>query len=558
ALVAKKTIPTILGQFKAGAKSASIGGGVGYIYDVSNKVLYSEEDYLKPGIGTLLGAGVPIAGTAGKLSKASREAAKSGKLLEAIEEARTAINPLKSDIRRIEIKKGKEVDSVVNFILQEEIIPEVNLNKLDTKRAVDTLQGRKTNVDAKLSSVLDDVEKKNNLIEIREKAAKEITEQENNAEILNKKLEDLDTLMNQEIARNGVMITDKKLHELKSGMWSIGYDINRQTKSPVAKKIGRIMKEQIELNNSDFNVKRMNELSGKYAESIALLEGVHGNVLQGGKLGNWFSRAMGGAIMNNVIGRVPVLGKFAVFLGNYAGNKYSQFVNDPIRIMTQAIKKAKKAGLGKESEATIKLFEESLKRKDANWFNNKIRKIFDPEQKYFPEPKGTIIYAPDKYQNLPNKGSKLYTQDEAIELLNKQIIAETDPSRLLTEKAGASRKEAIAMPERTQSRIDKEEIAKIQEQIKRAKTPAEKDLLLSSVGSVYGIEVEKDEEGNITGFRFNPEKALIGMGLGVGALKGGKAIAKSAKGLNKADDLVKEAKIKGIAPEIKTSGKKFE
>jgi hypothetical protein len=248
--LAKSAIPTALGQFKSGAKATAVGGTVGYGYDVSNK-LQEDELSLAPGFGTLLGAGIPIAGKVGEyFGKEQKLLRQSKKLNEIIEDYRSAVNPLKSDIKKIEIKSGRELDDMFRFMAEEEIVPKKDSNgRLDTKESVDMLKERKSDVDILLSGSLDDTQQINDVNQIREQAKKEIAKFEKNAEILQKKQEDIDNLIDAEIQRYGrTNLTDKELHDVKNGMWSVGYDVNRATKSPSARKIGNIIKDLIEDN----------------------------------------------------------------------------------------------------------------------------------------------------------------------------------------------------------------------------------------------------------------------------------------------------------------------
>lgn len=395
-ILTKQTIPTILGQFKVGLKSAIGGGVVGYGFDVSNNLQQDDMD-LTPGFATILGAGIPLVGKVGQVfSKEQKLLRKEGKIGEIIDSYRQAVNPLKSDIRKIEVKGGKDLDDILRFMAEEEVLPRKDTaNRLDTKIEAEKLVEKKSNIDTLLAESLDDTQQINDLNQIRIRAKKEISQFENNAEILKNKEQDIDNLIDSEIERYGRSnLTDRELHDVKNGMWSVGFDMNRTTKSPSAKKIGNIMKNIIQDNNaSNFNVQEMNNLSSQYRGAIDLLESVHGNVVQGGKLGGFFYRMLIGFGLEKVLGGIPGLKGVSFFLGQFIGKHYNDFINDPERIINSALKEAKKIKLDKRSEKILNIFSEGLKNKRIEDWNGIMdtKLLPAPSAMIMPEKTGSTI-----------------------------------------------------------------------------------------------------------------------------------------------------------------------
>lgn len=302
---------------------------------------------------------------------------------EIVQDYRSAINPQKSDIRKIETKGGKSVDDTLQFLLEEEVIPtKTSDNRISVIDEADRLRDKKKHVDTMLASRLDDQQPKHDLSQIAANAKQAIRSEKGSALDIKRKEENVDRIIEAERERFGTgVLTDKQLHEFKNGMWSMGYDVNNPTMSPVARRMGWNAKTMIEDANPDLTIREMNNLSGKYANATDLLESIHGNVVKGGKVGGWFSRIIGGIVLEKALGKIPGIGNVAAFFGNIIGGKYNDFVNDPERIARVAIQQAKKAKLDPESMQVLKRFAENAVK-------------FKKEPLMLPAPKHTQPYTP--------------------------------------------------------------------------------------------------------------------------------------------------------------------
>ncbi len=354
---------------------------------------------------------------------------------------------LQSDFKKVEVKARKEMDDILTLYAEDSVVPEIVNGRLFTLKEAERLAQTKKQLDETLVKSLDNFARKNNLDDIATKVKTEISLSNEPAIIKQKMAEDVDTLLNAE--KNGLgrnQITDKELHDIKNHMWGVGYDINRQTMSPTARKIGRVAKELIEKNNPNQDIKVLNELSGKYNVAINLLKDMHGRSA-GGNVRSWLSRFMGGWIAQNVLQKVPVLGKVSFLMGEFIAKHYDEFLNDPERIIKESLKAAKKANIDNEAKKILEKFESEIQSKAP----------FTPAGL------------------LPEKAS---TQKSVIELPGAGILEGQAKLREL----GKNRVENLA-------------------------------------GVFAGFEEKKDENGKVIGYKFNPEKAALGLGLVVGLKK---------------------------------------
>ena len=341
----------------------------------------------------MIGTAIPLTGgflrvgriVFDKTAKAHRRA---GALSEAVEGYRRAVNPLKHDIQRIEVKGGKDLDDTLQFMAEEKVVPKQDRHgRMVTLEEADLLQDKKDVIDTRLAESLDDVEQKNDLNLLREKAKNEL--RASNLPDLDKRLEDVDALIDGELSRRGgrSMITDRELHNVKNVFWSTGYDFNRATRSPTAKKLGFLAKSLIHDNNPDVNIRAVNELSGQFADAIALLKGIHGNVVKGGKLGGWFNSLLFGFIFDRVLNQIPILKALAIPFGHFVGKYYNQFLTDPERIVRLALKKMRQSGVEPRANNILKEFEAALWKRETD-------KKFLPAPRTNHPPETSIIRLP--------------------------------------------------------------------------------------------------------------------------------------------------------------------
>lgn len=369
-----KAIPILKGAVTQGLK---VGGTSGGIIGAAQAV-EEEQEPIDVATSTALGATFGAVGAAA-LSGIGQQITKAitkPSISEIVHTYRNALNVHKSDIRRIEIVGKKEMDDSLQFLLEEGIIPIKIEGKIDVKSGIKTLIERKKEVDIMLESALDDTLKRNDLSLISKMVKNSLQKTVKNASDLDDMLENVDGLIGKEIKRNGRFVTDKTLHRIKNGMWDIGFDTNNRTKSPVGRKIGNAAKETIQNNTSDINVKQMNQLSATYKGGIDLLEGVHGNVVKGGRVGNWFNQVIGGFVFDRVLGSIPGIKAIALPLGAFIGKNYNAFINDPERIVKEALKELRKTKLTPRSEKILDEFEKNIPILKGKQFLDEMRSKF--------------------------------------------------------------------------------------------------------------------------------------------------------------------------------------
>ena len=381
-----ETIPQAIGEGAIGAAAATV-------------------------LGLPLAAGAPVLGRV--LFKEAKEARRAGFLSEALEDTRNVLNPSKSQVNDVEIKMGKDFDDTLELLLEEKFVPDEKAGRIYTINEADRLATKKTVIDKTVAENLDNVEQKNSLLSILEKTEKEIDDGPDVALIKNLKKEDARTLFDSEIEDLGrEKVTDFELHDLKNKLYKVGYDENRKTLSPVARKIARILKETIQDNTPDVNVKGLNELSGKYADAIALLKSSNNNLIKGGRVGGWFYRLLVGQIIENLLGRIPGISRASFFLGQWIGKNYSEFLNDPIRVMNQAIKKSKKAKLEPQYQKIMDEFENK-------WFE----RLAQTKYKLLPEGKEGL----KEISQPPSEVISVFPKDSNVEYTGRKTVIRGTP-----------------------------------------------------------------------------------------------------------------------------------
>lgn len=370
-----KAIPILKGAVMQGLKVGGASGGIIGAAQAIEEGQAPTDIASSAAIGATFGAAgaAVLSGIGQQIIKAVTRPS----LSEITHTYRNALNVHKPDIRRIETVGKKELDDSLQFLLEEEIIPtKTKAGTIDVKSGIKILIDRKKEVDQLLESALDNSLKRNDLSFVKGVVENSLRKTVKNASELDDMLKNVDTLIEKEIERNGRFVTDKTLHKIKNGMWSIGFDTNNRTKSPVGRRIGFAAKEMIQNNTSDVDIKQMNQLSATYKNGIDLLEGVHGNVVKGGRVGNWFNQVIGGFVFDRVLGSIPGVKTVALPLGAYIGKHYNEFINDPERIAKEALKELRKIKLTPRSEKILDDFEKNIPILKGKQFLDEMRSKF--------------------------------------------------------------------------------------------------------------------------------------------------------------------------------------
>ncbi|HOH62110.1 MAG TPA: hypothetical protein PK698_06545 [Bacilli bacterium] len=295
-IVSKSTIPTVAGQFKAGSKAIAGGGALGYGCDVSNKLQMEEEKPFKPGIGTAIGAGIPTLGLASKFSKGSKvDKIVSGRLKELDKLSNTKIGLKKA----VSNAKKKGID-VIDIISKSDLLD----------GAVDNTGTVSTKVEGgAVSQVMDqirpyeDAVKRNleiegntiNIQNIKDKLIEAINNSSlkagNKSTALSAIKKELSGLMLDAGETGDVPIS--LIHDSKIDKYStINYD-NPQS-SKIDKIIAEAYKKIVEDNTTVIPVKKINQELSKFYTIKKFLEKLDGSKVEGGRLGKYFARTIGG------------------------------------------------------------------------------------------------------------------------------------------------------------------------------------------------------------------------------------------------------------------------
>jgi predicted transcriptional regulator len=269
-------------------------------------------------------------------------------------------------------------------------------------------------------------------------------------------------------AENNILLTE--LHQAKKNTYEIIKDFATPAGYKTYQKVlGEGLKEVIE-QTSKTNVKPLNQELSKFYKDIELLELLSGKKVEGGRLSKYFAQIAGNIVGGAVGGTVG--GGFGMAAGTIAGGEVARKIRG--RQLTKAF--GKDIGTRLEKSPILKKAEEKLK-------------LFQPKQ-------------------IKNVASIQKANPQSKSLGSRNTMYSTPSTKINI---------SINKPYNKKSILPS---GKINKNIKSS----EQQKMFGFAGGAFGIEFEKDENGNITGLKYNPEKALIGMGLTAGAIKGRKGM----------------------------------
>lgn len=265
---------------------------------------------------------------------------------------RDILRPTASEVKKIEVRRGGDINDYYNLAAEEGLKINKIGNKLDTSEAMETLKPKIQEIHSKLEDYLSsDTSKKFDLKSIASKAKSELNNTIKNASDLEFAKSEVDAQIKAEIKRHGLKVDAQTLNRIKQGLWSKSFnqlDIKSSESAKIANKMGHIAKETIENAFPDKNIKELNALSGKYQSLVTLLGNAHERVIEGGRLGNYFANTIG-AVAGHGLG-IPVVGEVG---GAVLGGKISEAINDPLIASTIAASKAARSGIKGESFAKV-------------------------------------------------------------------------------------------------------------------------------------------------------------------------------------------------------------
>lgn len=255
--------------------------------------------------------------------------------------------PSSTDIQKIEIGKGKDINDYYKIAALEKLPIQSNGKTIDTTEAINTLQPKIDNFEGQLNETLKlndtlmgDKANRFDLNDIAAKAKENATERISNAKELADSHKQIDDYINAEILRYGTpVVNGETLNRIKQGMWSVGYKQMNPTAQSDARIIGNVIKGNIEESYKNADVKGLNQKIGDYVTLRNLLEKSHGKTIPK-NIPNGVARIVG-SIAGHTLGKIPVAGPL---IGSAIGSHYADYVNSPERLSAQAINKVKLPG----------------------------------------------------------------------------------------------------------------------------------------------------------------------------------------------------------------------
>lgn len=303
-LITRKTIPTALGQFKAGVKPITAGAGVGYGYDVATGLQTGEEKPFTPGIGTAIGVSVPFLGLAGSKAKG---------LVDKTERNVKNIQKVEEEIANIERNYAKTRPLVDKNVAARKLVAQsdVLVGAVDNTGTISTkLKGGA--IDRFKSETIDGLEGivRKGLQQEGISISPDVIKLQLEKSIKNSKLEGAELKralskiedevegLRLKVDRNG-NIPLENLQDAK--IFTTGnIDYTKPTSKLESKAFANAYKTLIE-DNSKLNIKQVNSELKKYYDALDLLESLDGKKVKGGKLGTYAAR-VGGQIAGSAVG----------------------------------------------------------------------------------------------------------------------------------------------------------------------------------------------------------------------------------------------------------------
>ena len=266
-------------------------------------------------------------------------------------EYRKIINPTAAELKKFEIKKGKDVDVLVKRIAEEApSISKTPEGGIDTFEATEKMREKGGQMHNQMRPILQtNPNPQFDLNKLRREMFTKLDGEIKSASDLEKMKDNVDKLIDPEIKRFGTnLLNGEQFDQVKSGLWSKKFDIGNPTEKRVAGTMGHNAKTQIEKAYPNFPIAELNKTQGEYFSAADLLEGAYGKKIKGTFSSNLLGGATG-AIAGSAVAAAasPLLGAGGAVAGGYIGAKVAGRINDWMRSperLTEGFQ-VKKAGL---------------------------------------------------------------------------------------------------------------------------------------------------------------------------------------------------------------------
>ena len=283
---------------------------------------------------------------------------------------RSIVNPSKGVLQNVEIKNGGDINQAFQRMADEGItIGKTPEGKLDTTGATAQMRAVGSGIHQEMAPILESQPQKQfNLQDLGKQVKDGFGTTVKNASELKTRQAEVDSFINDEIARHGNMVDGKTLDYIKSGMWGQGYDALRPTAKATARLIGNVFKTTLEDTYKGLPIKEFNNLQSQHFQAADILDKSHGNAIKGSTMGKAAAK-IGGAVVGGIAGAVtaPFTGPFASgaavatgAAGMEAAGRISDYMSDPWRQTSQLSSKLKALQTPSESAQILEKGRASL------------------------------------------------------------------------------------------------------------------------------------------------------------------------------------------------------
>jgi hypothetical protein len=324
---------------KAGLGAKALAGAAqGAIYSPNEDIVGIPQRATQAVVGGALGPATDLISRpvgrflATNTEKASRAVGKASRLY------REVLRPLQSEVRKIEIGYKKDINDYYKLAAKEGLIIEPDVDgTISTEAARGQLSVKVGALNKQLEDILaTDATKRFDLDEIAKKAKIAIGEKFKSAIERKDARKKIDQIIGAEKSdAKGNMVSGTEVNRIKEAMWGMGYNAQEPSTDAIARKIGHVIKDEIESGYSDKAIKELNKTRGDYLSLNTLLTNAHGRKINYGHVGKMVASGAGA-----IAGRhIPLIGPF---VGSHIGKTAIEAASNPERVSKAAANLATK------------------------------------------------------------------------------------------------------------------------------------------------------------------------------------------------------------------------
>jgi hypothetical protein len=324
---------------KAGLGAKALAGAAqGAIYSPNEDIVGLKQRSVQAGVGAALAPATKLVSDpigrflSTNVQKAERALRKAARIY------REVLKPKQSEVRKIEIGRGRNIDDFYKLAAKEGLIIEPDVNgTINTETARGQLSEKVNALNKQLDDILaTDTSKKFNLDDIARKAKVSINEKFKSAierKSARKKIDEI--IKAEKNDAKGNMVSGEQLNKIKEAMWGMGYNQLEPNTDVIARNIGHVIKDAIESGYSDKAIKELNKIRGDYLTLNSLLVNAHSRPINYGHMGKMVASGVGA-----IAGRhIPFVGPF---IGSHIGKTAVEAAANPERVSRTAASLATK------------------------------------------------------------------------------------------------------------------------------------------------------------------------------------------------------------------------